>query len=120
MNHAPAVLLADRDEHSRESLINQLMVAGVKEIGTAASTTEVVDRLASSEFDVLVVDYALFCELDGDRILDRYRAKHHSRVILLVDEDHDDLVGSAARARRIYMCILKSTAGSVLRSVLVG
>lgn len=120
MTGAPSVLLADVDPHSREALVNQLLVAGVTEIGVAASPEEVTAELTASDYDVLVVDFELFCDLDGNTILDRYRDEHDSRLILMVDEDRDELLGRAARARDMHVCILKSSARRILRSVVAG
>lgn len=120
MREAPSVLLADADPHSREALINQLLVAGVTDINVAGSRGEVLSRLAALDFDVLVVDYELFDTLDGDGVLDRYRDTHNTRVILMVDDDHDELLGRATTVPGRYVCILKSSAKLILRSVVTG
>ncbi len=120
MDATPSVLLADTDADSRESLVNHLLLAGVTRIGVAASPEEVTRELSRAGFDLLLVDYELFRTLNGARTLGSHRSSHGSRVVLMVDDDRDALINEVMRGSDIFLCIPKSAATRMLRSIVAG
>ena len=121
MRHAvsdsSSVLLADSEPDFRELLVNNLLLCGVENVDVVTSAADLVDALRSQVFDVVVVAFELYKVASATEALESYRRVHSGSVIILIDDDAGRLPAGVIRSLGANICILRSTAQSMLPRV---
>ena len=108
MSKQVTILVVDADPSFRESLANHLLACGIESFEMASSTTEAVEEISRSSFDIILVD--LFMpNMKGLHFAQELRKLvPETKIVLLIDDQQLPALDAAGQSKLNFPTILKS------------
>ena len=120
--HGKQVLLGESQMHNRESLVNQLLMAGAGQVGVAVNANELIRFLKADSYDLVLLGLSIFAEKQVKKELEIFHCNHVSSIIVILDDEDISLtthqLNGVLKENNVYLCVLRSTAGKLLKIML--
>jgi AmiR/NasT family two-component response regulator len=118
------ILLGESQIHTRELLVNQLLMAGAGQVAVAVDGNELIRSLYVDRYDLVLLGQSVFAEKQVKKELEMFHRKCDSGIIVLLDDEEGSLTThklyKELKGTNVYLCVLRSTAASLLRIILNG
>jgi len=118
------VLLGETRKHQRESLVNQLLMAGAGQVGVAVDATEFIRSLGSDRYDLVLLGSSIFVQKQVKKELEIFHRNNTSCIIVLLDDEDIDQpphkLNAVLKDKNVYLCVLRSNADKLLKVMLNG
>lgn len=116
------VLLGESQMHYRESLVNQLLMAGAGQVAVAVNADELIRSLNAENYDLVLLGQSIFAENQVKKELEMFHRERTSSIIVLFDDEEGSFTAhkvlDALKETNIYLCVLRSTAARILKIIL--
>lgn len=100
------LLVVEDTEHVRQMLLDILELHGFEIAGDADSGAQALERIASADPDVVVLDY-MMPEMDGLEVARRIREQRPDQHVILYSAYLDDELEKAAQEAGVAVCVPK-------------
>jgi len=118
------VLLGETRKHQRESLVNQLLMAGAGQVGVAVNATEFIRLLDADRYDLVLLGSSIFAQKQVKNELETFHRNNASSIIVLLDDEDIDQpphkLNGVLKDKNVYLCVLRSNADKLLKVMLNG
>lgn len=121
---AKHVLLGEAQAHNRESLVNQMLMAGAGQVTVAVDAKDLIRSLNADSYDLVLLGQSIFVEKQVKKALDMFHLDHTGSIIVLFDDENESLtarkLNDVLNETNVYLCVLRSTAANLLKIILNG
>lgn len=116
------MLLGETQLHYRESLVNQLLMAGAGQVAVAVDADELIRSLNADSYDLVLLGQSIFGEKQVKKELEKFHRKRSSSIIVLFDDEEESLTAhkllDVLKENNVYLYVLRSTAARILKIIL--
>lgn len=113
------VLLAESQRQNRESLVNQLLMAGAGQVSVASETDELIKSLSAGNYDLILLGLSFFSEKRVKKEIEIFHRNRASSIIIVFDDEEESLAArklvDVFKETNVYLCVLRSTTGKLLK-----